>query len=142
MDPGPGQEELLLALAPPGPPAPDAPPPAAGRRTAAFLMCAIQESAALWERHPKAMRAAYARYINLLGAAVSAHRGSAPTIVDASAYATFATVADAIAAAVEVCHAVRAAAWEKIGALPSAWRSTPGRSTSSTTARAARFSTG
>ena len=120
MPPNSEQEALLRSLASSLPLVPARQPavPAPHRKTVALLFSTIQGSSALWEQHPRAMRSAYTRYTNILTANITAQNGSALTTADAIAYATFATVADALRAAVEAQCDLQAAAWDKISALP------------------------
>lgn len=79
--------------------------------TVAFLFADIEESTALWERQPAAMREAFARYLALIDAAVAAYGGVRYKTVGDAIQAAFSTAAAAVLAAVDAQRALTAESW-------------------------------
>jgi predicted ATPase/class 3 adenylate cyclase len=79
--------------------------------TVTFLLADIDNSTALWERHPQAMRSASARYHGILRSAIAGHRGSVFKSVGDAVYAVFALPAEALAAALDAQRALQRQAW-------------------------------
>ena len=71
-----------------------------------FLFTDIEGSTQLWERQPEAMKAALAGHDRLLRAAVEANNGRVVKTTGDGCHAVFATVADALAAALDAQRAL------------------------------------
>jgi predicted ATPase/class 3 adenylate cyclase len=85
--------------------------------TVTFLFTDIEGSTRLWEEHPAAMQAALARHDALLHQAFQVHSGVVFKTFGDQFCAAFATVPDALAAALTLQRALHAAPWEEVGAL-------------------------
>ena len=87
--------------------------------TVTFLFTDIEGSSRLWERHPEAMREAVARHDGLLQTAVAQNQGHLVKMRGDGLHAVFASVQDAVAAAVAGQRALLAEEWEaSIGQMP------------------------
>ena len=69
--------------------------------TVTFLFTDLEGSTRLWEEYPDAMPAALARHDELLRAAIEAHDGHVVKTTGDGVHAVFASVRDALGAAVE-----------------------------------------
>jgi predicted ATPase/class 3 adenylate cyclase len=76
-----------------------------------FLFTDIEGSSRLWEQHPQAMRGAVARHDKLLQAAVVDNQGHVVKMRGDGLHAVFASVQDAVAAAVDGQRALLAEEW-------------------------------
>jgi predicted ATPase/class 3 adenylate cyclase len=85
--------------------------------TVTFLFTDLQGSTRLWEEYPDAMPAALARHDQLLRAEIDAHGGHVVKGTGDGLHAVFASVRDALSAAVEAQCALGAEPWEKTGPL-------------------------
>jgi predicted ATPase/class 3 adenylate cyclase len=85
--------------------------------TVTFLFTDIEGSTARWEEQPANMQAAVARHDALLNAAFKAHNGYVFKTIGDAFCVTFARVADALAAAVEVQRALHNEQWPITGGL-------------------------
>ena len=87
--------------------------------TVTFLFTDIEGSSRLWEQHPVAMRKAVARHDRLLQAAVIENQGYVVKMRGDGLHAVFASVQDAVAAAVAGQRALQAEEWDEgIGRMP------------------------
>jgi predicted ATPase/class 3 adenylate cyclase len=87
--------------------------------TVTFLFTDIEGSSRLWARHPVTMREAVARHDALLQAAVAGNQGHVVKMLGDGLHAVFASVQDALQAAVTGQRALQAEAWpEDIGRMP------------------------
>jgi predicted ATPase/class 3 adenylate cyclase len=85
--------------------------------TVTFLFTDLEGSTRLWEEYPDAMQSALARHDELLRAAIEAHDGRVVKTTGDGVHAVFASVRDALSAAVEAQFALGAEVWEKTGPL-------------------------
>ncbi len=85
--------------------------------TVTFLFTDLEGSTRLWEEYPDVMRAALARHDELLRAAIDAHDGQVVKTTGDGVHAVFASVRDAMGAAVAAQCALAAEPWEKTGPL-------------------------
>jgi predicted ATPase/class 3 adenylate cyclase len=85
--------------------------------TVTFLFTDLEGSTRLWEEHPDAMPAALARHDEVLRAAIDAHDGQVVKTTGDGVHAVFASVRDALGAAVGAQCALGAEAWGKTGPL-------------------------
>jgi class 3 adenylate cyclase len=92
--------------------------------TVTFLFTDLEDSTRLWEMHPEAMRVALARHDELLSTAIEAHHGRVVKTTGDGVHAVFASVRDAVDAAVGAQIALSAEVWETTGPLRvrTAWR--------------------
>jgi formylglycine-generating enzyme required for sulfatase activity/class 3 adenylate cyclase len=87
-------------------------PPPSG--TVSFLFTDIEGSTALWDRHPRAMRAALERHDLLLRSAITAQGGHVFKTVGDAFCAAFPTADAAIQAALTAQRAIQNEAWSEI----------------------------
>src|SRR6185295_6687444 len=85
--------------------------------TVTFLFTDIEGSTQLWEQHPQAMPAALARHDAIVRGAIESHAGVVVKTTGDGAHAAFATVPDALAAALAIGRAMEAEEWGALGAL-------------------------
>ena len=85
--------------------------------TVTFLFTDLEGSTRLWEESPDAMQGALARHDELLRAAIEAHGGHVVKTTGDGFHAVFASVRDALGAAVAAQCALGAEAWEQTGPL-------------------------
>ena len=85
--------------------------------TVTFLFTDLEDSTRLWEAHPDAMRVALARHDELLSTAIEAHQGRVVKTTGDGVHAVFASVRDAVDAAIAAQCALCAEAWETTGPL-------------------------
>ena len=77
-----------------------------------FLFTDIESSSCLWEQHPMTMGKAIARHDELLQAAVVKNRGHVVKMRGDGLHAVFASVHDAVAAAVDGQRALQVEEWD------------------------------
>src|SRR5262245_49079049 len=85
--------------------------------TVAFLFTDIEGSTKRWEDAPQAMRAALERHFAILDEAIAAHHGVQFKTIGDAIQAAFATVPNAIAAAIAAQVALRREDWGQLGPL-------------------------
>jgi predicted ATPase/class 3 adenylate cyclase len=85
--------------------------------TVTFLFTDLEDSTALWERHPDAMRAALARHDEIVPAAVEDRGGYVVKSTGDGFLAAFASAADAVGAAIDAQLALVAEMWTATGPL-------------------------
>ena len=79
--------------------------------TVTFLFTDIESSTQLWEQHPDAMKAAYARHESILRESVAAHNGYAYKMIGDAFQVAFETAPAALAAALRAQRALHAEPW-------------------------------
>ena len=85
--------------------------------TVTFLFTDIEGSTQLWEQHPDAMKAAYARHESILREAVARHNGYAYKMVGDAFQIAFETAPQALATALDAQRALHAEPWPETGPL-------------------------
>ena len=85
--------------------------------TVTFLFSDIEGSTQRWEEHRGAMSEALRRHDELMRTAIEAHGGHVFKTVGDAFCATFWCAGDAVAAAIEAQHSLRAEDWSSVGGL-------------------------
>ncbi len=86
-------------------------------QTVTFLCTDIEESTRLWEEQPDAMRMALARHDAMLSEAVARHGGTIFKTTGDGAFATLATVSDAVESAAHALRVLSSESWGATGPL-------------------------